>query len=156
MDCFRPLAVLLVWGQWICSCYDFTAKNSMYNLRWGHIFPLRHMMDGELNVNLPQDESAKSSQSSQASANSSAFANLSCVWLSLINGFPCCTTSTTHQDPGRDTDNSAAYINNWLQRVTEKNRTKWDKRRKKKQTEVQDMDITPGCDVQTELICSRK
>lgn len=65
----------------------------------------------------------------------------------------CCTTVTTCQDPGRDTDNNKANIDNWLQQVTEKNGAKQEE---KKNTEVQDMDITPGCDVQTELICSRK
>ena len=73
--------------------------------------------------------------------------------LSLINDFSCCKTATTCQDPGRDTDNNTTHFDNRLQKVTEKNRVK---REEKKNREVQDVDITPGCDVQIELICSRK
>lgn len=84
--------------------------------------------------------------------------SLCCVQLSAINDFTCCTTVKTCQDPGRDTDSNTANIDNWLQQVTEKN---GPKKNKKKNTttqvqEVQAMNITPGCDVQTDLICSRK
>lgn len=109
------------------------------------------MMYWKFNVNLSQDEPAKRSHSLQTSSNSSGVAPLSCV--SLVNYFSC-KTATTRQDPGRDTDQKTGNIDNWLQQVTEKNGARQEERKKK--TEVQDMDITLGCDVQTEPICSRK
>lgn len=70
----------------------------------------------------------------------------------LINYFSC-KTAETHQDTGGDTDQNTANIDNWLQQVTGKNGAREDG---KKNADVQDMDITPGYDVQTEPICSRK
>lgn len=70
----------------------------------------------------------------------------------LINYFSCKTVET-HHDTGGDTDqNTIANIDNWLQQVTEKNGAREDG----KKNAEQDMDITPGYDVQTEPICSRK
>lgn len=72
----------------------------------------------------------------------------------VINELPLsrvCNNNTSH--PWQETDQSAGNIDNWLQQVTEENGARPED---KKQREVQDTDITPGCDVQTEPICSRK
>lgn len=102
---------------------------TFYSLKLGHVFPHRWMTDGKFIVNLSPDESAESSHSSQTGSNSSASAPLSCVDLSLINCLPC-TTATTHHDPGRDTDNSTANIDNWLQQVTEKNGARQERKKR--------------------------
>lgn len=70
----------------------------------------------------------------------------------LINYFSC-KTAEAHHDTGGDTDQNTANIDNCLQQVTEKNGAREDG---KKNADVQDTDITPGYDVQTEPICSRK
>lgn len=46
----------------------------------------------------------------------------------------CCVTATTCQDPGRDTDNNTANIDNWLQQVTEKNDAKQEEKKHKYKT----------------------
>lgn len=63
------------------------------------------------------------------------------------------SATTTRHVPGQEMDQNTGNIDNWLQQVTEKNGARPED---KKQREVQDTDITPGCDVQTEPICSRK
>jgi len=69
----------------------------------------------------------------------------------LINVFSCCTTITTCQEPGKNTDGKGANTNNnnWFQQVTKKNEVKQERKYREIQ-EVRGMDITPGCDVQTE------